>query len=49
VQSGQAALLLEQENARWQELIAENAQLIGEEELKQLQLESVRWQERMAT
>ncbi|HEX7506960.1 MAG TPA: IS66 family transposase [Polyangia bacterium] len=49
----QAALLLEQENARLharlQELIAENAKLKGNDGPKQLQLEIVRLQEQMAT
>jgi transposase len=49
----QAALLLEQENARLhqrlQELIAENAKLKGHDGHKQLELEIVRLQEQMAT
>jgi transposase len=49
----QAALLLEQENARLharlQELIAENAKLKGNDGQKQLELEIVRLQEQMAT
>ncbi len=49
----QAALLLEHENARLhtrlQELIAENAELKGNNGPKQLQLEIVRLQEQMAT
>lgn len=48
----QAALLLEQENARLhkrlQELMAENAKLRGDDGNKQLQLEIVRLQEQMA-